>query len=1085
MFRINPFKPSRKDKHMPTKVKASVRTKPITVSQPPVITKKVVNSDSNGLSSTRVDNTKTRRPQPKSNTKNDRVPSASKRTVRFRNDHVASILGFDDLQWGNILITRVYFVEGLGHNLFSVGQLYHLTNLYTINIHDMVSSSPICLMARASSTKSWLWHQHLSYLNFDTINDLAKNDLVSGLPKFKYHKEHLCPSCEQGKSKRASHPPKPIPNSRQRLHLLHMDLCGPIRIASINGKWYVLVIVDDYSCYTWVHFIRSKDEAPKVNKTFLKRITVLLQSPVIIIRTDNDTEFKNQTLVEAARIMLIFSRAPLFLWAEAIATACFTQNRSIIHRYFNKTPCELINGRKQDISFLHVFEVLCYPKNNREDIRKLGTKGLDLTYAPSTITAQKPSEGELNLLFEAMNDDFIGGQPSAAQRTDVDELNSQQQHVQQQGNQAHLQSVTVAYNVSNAMFDVNTFVHTFATPSTSAAESSSSQYVDPSNMNQLRSDGDMCMYALTVSSMKPKNVKEAMTDPAWIESMQEELLQFKRLDDALDSAAGGNFLDKIPREYLSIIEIKSKVRYSRSRVTDVRSNANANLSSSQSNSFDLQQIAAALKDKLDIRMNRFEKCLNEMKNSIVTPTAPLKAVTEVCVTCRSNHSYNQCPLTRGGNDYPVFHDNIQQFQIAAVVTQGKLEAYTTANDANMNNLQLKFDSFQRNQQDFQKKFEQKQDDFHNQIMQFMQNLYNKPSTSSSSLPRNTIPNPKGEAKAITTRSGMSYKEPPIPPTGVNQQESVEATKDTDPQNSDDIHPPTVQAEVHIDKPVDEPVVLLNNKNKLIELTKTPLNENCSAVVLKKLPEKLGDPGRFLIPCDFTGLDNCLTLADLGASINLMPLSIWKKLRLPTLNDTKMVLKLADRTISKPTGVAENVFVKEFDFKVIDTREAENYAADHLSRLENPYENIFYPKEINEAFPLKTLNKVAHNDPNTPWYADLANYHVGNFIIKGMTSQQKKQFFKDARHYFWDDPYLFRTCADQIIRRCVAGQEAIDILNACHSGPTRGHYGASYTAKKVFDSGFYWPSIYKDAFELVKHCDSCQRQRKVSQRDEMP
>nr|GFB32799.1 reverse transcriptase domain-containing protein [Tanacetum cinerariifolium] len=103
----------------------------------------------------------------------------------------------------------------------------------------------------------------------------------------------------------------------------------------------------------------------------------------------------------------------------------------------------------------------------------------------------------------------------------------------------------------------------------------------------------------------------------------------------------------------------------------------------------------------------------------------------------------------------------------------------------------------------------------------------------------------------------------------------------------------------------------------------------------------------------------------------------------------------------------------------------------------------------------------------------------------MTSQQKQKFFKDARRYFWDDPYLFRTCADQIIRRCVAGKEAIYILNACHSGPTGGHYRANYTAKKVFDSGFYWPSIYKDAFELVKRCDSCQRQGKNSQKDEMP
>ncbi|GJY45118.1 retrovirus-related pol polyprotein from transposon TNT 1-94 [Tanacetum coccineum] len=162
----------------------------------------------------------------------------------------------------------------------------------------MDSASPICLIARATSTKSWLWHQRLSHLNFDTINDLAKNDLVIGLPKFKYHKEHLCPSCEQGKSKRASHPPKPVPNSKQRLHLLHMDLCGPMRVESINGKRYILVIVDDYSRYTWVHFLRSKNEAPEVIKTFSKKIQVLLQAPVIIVRTDNGTKFKNQVLKE-------------------------------------------------------------------------------------------------------------------------------------------------------------------------------------------------------------------------------------------------------------------------------------------------------------------------------------------------------------------------------------------------------------------------------------------------------------------------------------------------------------------------------------------------------------------------------------------------------------------------------------------------------------------------------------------------------------------------------------------------------------------------------------------------------------------
>nr|GEX94108.1 reverse transcriptase domain-containing protein [Tanacetum cinerariifolium] len=231
--------------------------------------------------------------------------------------------------------------------------------------------------------------------------------------------------------------------------------------------------------------------------------------------------------------------------------------------------------------------------------------------------------------------------------------------------------------------------------------------------------------------------------------------------DALDSAAGGNFLDKIPRECLSIIESKSKVRYSRSRVTD---------------------IAASLEDKLDIRMNRLEKSLNDMKNSFITPTAPLKAVTETAavgnfIQNRQNVSNQMRPSgfnqpaqqnnnknrfqgnnfnqnqNRQPNQGAIYQNRPQQnlnFQAPPqqnTVTQGKFEAYTTANDANMNNLQLNFDNFQKNQQDFQKKFEQKQDDFQNQMMNFMQNLYNKP-PSSSSLPSNTIPNPKGEAKAM-------------------------------------------------------------------------------------------------------------------------------------------------------------------------------------------------------------------------------------------------------------------------------------------------------------------------------------------------
>nr|GEY57237.1 reverse transcriptase domain-containing protein [Tanacetum cinerariifolium] len=160
---------------------------------------------------------------------------------------------------------------------------------------------------------------------------------------------------------------------------------------------------------------------------------------------------------------------------------------------------------------------------------------------------------------------------------------------------------------------------------------------------------------------------------------------------------------------------------------------------------------------------------------------------------------------------------------------------------------------------------------------------------------------------------------------------------------------------------------------------------------------------------------------------------------------------------------------EFTFKVVDTKGAENLAADHLSRLENPHQNVLDPKEINEPFPLETLNLVStRGNQSTLWFADFANYHAGNFIVKGMSSQQKSKFFKDVKNYFWDDPYLFKICADQVIRRYVSGQEAVDILKACHSGPTEGHHGPNYTARKVFDSGFYWPTIYRDAQNLVKN-----------------
>ncbi|GKD97530.1 retrovirus-related pol polyprotein from transposon TNT 1-94 [Tanacetum coccineum] len=568
MFRIHPFNTSQEEKPIPNKhLRASVRTKPITISQPSVIHKKTVNSNSNGSTSTGVDNTaKTRRPQPRSDTKKDRlairndksevVCGICKQCLITVNHDVCVLTYLNDMNSrntkqsanvsnienqkkqkpnvkkpkkvgskerlasptpsehsistgrifdcnGKIIKSRVpnsqsknsngdnaytsnpqepsskrfpnstSFLGSLSKFVYGVDLLKgnRTKNLYTINLHDMASASPICLMARSTSTKSWLWHQRLSYLNFDTINDLAKNDLVTGLPKFKFHKEHFCPSCEQGKSKKASHPPKPVLNSKQRLHLFHMDMCGPMRVKSIDEK-------------------RTKKIMETMNVTF------------------------DELLVMA------FEQRSLKLGLQSMTYGQISS-------------------------------------------------GLDLTYAPIVPAAQATQVLQTPMAFTTIVDITWTPTNSSSQATnipntsqDVDELETQQQHVQQQDNQAPLQPETVTDNVSNAMLDENTFVNPFATPSTNSGESSS-HYLDPSNMhtfykpnpheyqwtrdhllekvigeplqpiltrNQLRTYGDMCMYALTVSTTETSHVKEAMIDPAWIDSMQEELLQFKRLD---------------------------------------------------------------------------------------------------------------------------------------------------------------------------------------------------------------------------------------------------------------------------------------------------------------------------------------------------------------------------------------------------------------------------------------------------------------------------------------------------------------------------------------------------------------------------
>nr|GFA08019.1 Gag-Pol polyprotein [Tanacetum cinerariifolium] len=434
------------------------------------------------------------------------------------------------------------------------------------------------------------------------IRDLKGNDLLT---------DHLCSSCELGKAKRKSFQTKIIPSSKRRLQLLHMDLCGPMRVESINGKKYVLVIVDDYSRYTWTHFLRSKDETPEVLIDFFRLVQRGLHAQVRTVRTNKGMEFlnktlhayfaaegidhqtsiarkpeqkgvverRNRTLVEAARTMLSAAKVPLFFWAEAIATSCFTQNRSLVIPRHEKTPYHIINNRKPYVKFFHIFGSFCYIVRDGENLDKMMEKE-NVAHAAETVT----TSNELALLFSSMFAELLNGSSQVGSKpsgvTAADALHQcQQQHTTPLINlttpelTCHDPSqaliVTSPENINqaetnskNAQVADDEFINIFCTPVQDRGETSS-RHVDSLNMHtfyqrypfehrwtndhlleqvignpsqsvrtrrKLESDEEMCMFALTVSQTEPTNIKEAMADSTWIESMQEELHQFDRLD---------------------------------------------------------------------------------------------------------------------------------------------------------------------------------------------------------------------------------------------------------------------------------------------------------------------------------------------------------------------------------------------------------------------------------------------------------------------------------------------------------------------------------------------------------------------------
>ncbi|GJV96700.1 retrovirus-related pol polyprotein from transposon TNT 1-94 [Tanacetum coccineum] len=470
--------------------------------------------------------------------------------VRFGNDEYAAIVGYGDYKLVHYFFHRqevVYSCHIRNYDMVDLLKGSRTTNLYSISLNDMMSASPVCLLTKASSTKSWLWHRRLNHLNFGTLNELARKNLVRGLPMLKYDKDHLCPSCQ---------------------------------------------LVDDYTRFGWVRFLRSKDETPHAIEKFIVKTQRALNATV---RFNGVVERRNRTLMEAARTMLIFAKAPLFLWAEAVATACYTLNRSLVHTLHGKTYYELLKGKKPNLQYFRVFGSLCYPTNDYDDVGKLKAKadiGIFVGYAPTKKAYRiynkrtRKIQETVHVAFDELTEGLTSVQTSSGlapqQMTSVPNSTELELTALQSGRSRSALVVPIPpvvpitpVNVpaapapENANGSPSTTVisegapavtesllpHQIPLPDTSdsdvetlvsimltvtvfvtynAPETVSEAFFillcQYRSMKQLETDAMWCFFNEFLTHVEPKTYKQALEHSCWIEAMQEEIHEFERLD---------------------------------------------------------------------------------------------------------------------------------------------------------------------------------------------------------------------------------------------------------------------------------------------------------------------------------------------------------------------------------------------------------------------------------------------------------------------------------------------------------------------------------------------------------------------------
>ncbi|KAJ9553475.1 hypothetical protein OSB04_017520 [Centaurea solstitialis] len=576
-----------------------------------------------------------------SNYREERGPA-----VTFGGNGKGQTRGYGTLTNGVTTFKRVAYVEGLMHNLLSISQLcdknhkvsfskkkckvknrrkeviltgVRHADIYIINMNT--STDNFCFVSRASSDTNWLWHKRLSHLNFKPLNQLCINNLVIGLPDFRYTKVSLCSACEKGKQTRASFKSKQISSISSPLQLLHMDLFGPVNVQSIAEKKYTLVIVDEYSRYTWVFFLRSKSDAPEEIILFVRKMERLNNLTVRSIRSDHGTEFKNstletffdqkgisqnfssvrtpqqngvaerrnRTLIEATRSMLSEANLATQFWAEAVNTACYTQNRSLIVKRFRRTPYELFRNRKPSIEHLHIFGCVCYILNNKDNLGKFDSKsddGIFLGYSSISKTyrvcnkRRQAIEETIHVKFDESGPTF----PHPHENSEINQWADSFFQVPEppiadpspqdlpdgfeedppipptditthplinatpitQITPSEPDQPTNSEDSSQTTVSEPTPTNLLPDPSVNEAFTSGQVYQPPalrwtkdhpidqvlgnpsSGIKTRRQSGNVCLYVNFISENEPKEIDDALRDPAWVSAMQEELAEFIR-----------------------------------------------------------------------------------------------------------------------------------------------------------------------------------------------------------------------------------------------------------------------------------------------------------------------------------------------------------------------------------------------------------------------------------------------------------------------------------------------------------------------------------------------------------------------------